>query len=160
MDWVVGIALVALLPVALFAELFLHELGHAVPVLLAGGYAHITVGNPDGRTITFDRLKITAGTDGIKKTFLYGTVDWGTVDSTRVRVLGIIGGPVVTLALVLTTGTLLLSGLNGVLYLVVQFLFVWLLGRAYYTIVPRTYSGGPYDGTISDGRRLMELLQS
>lgn len=65
MEWVVSVALLIVLPVALFTELFVHELGHAVPVLLVGGRAHITVGNPDGWTIKLGRLKITAGIDGL-----------------------------------------------------------------------------------------------
>ena len=160
MDWTVGVALLVGLPAAMYSELFAHELGHAVPILLAGGRAHVTVGNPDGRTVGLGRLKVTAGVDGLKNTFLYGYVDWADVESRRLRALGLVCGPLVTVTLLIATGVLLLDRPDGLLSDVLLFLFLWLLNRSFYTIVPRTYSGGPYDGTTSDGRKLLELLRS
>ncbi|ELZ79634.1 hypothetical protein [Haloferax larsenii] len=160
MEWMVSVAVLIALPIALFSELFVHELGHAVPVLLVGGRAHITIGNPDGWTVKLGRLKITAGIDGLKNTFLYGSTDWSGVESKRVHALGLACGPLVTVTLLLATSILLLSGIDGLLFGALQFFFFWLLGRAYYTIVPQTYSGGSYGGRISDGKKLLELLQS
>lgn len=94
-----------------------------------------------------------------KNTFLYGYTDWSGVESKRVHALGLAGGPLVTATLLLATSALLLSGIDGLLFGALQFFFFWLLSRAYYTIVPQTYSGGPYDGRTSDGKKLLELLQ-
>lgn len=160
MEWLIGVGILVILPAAMLSELFIHEFGHAAPILLMGGRAHITVGNPDGQTVTFGRLKITVGTDGMKNTFLYGSVDWSGINSKRVRALGIAGGPLATVIILLATGTLLLSGADGLLFLALQAFFIWLLSRAYYTIVPQTYTGGPYDGMTSDGTKFLRLLQS
>lgn len=158
--WVSGVAILAGLPLVMLLELFLHELGHAVPVLLAGGRAHITIGSHDGRTTTVGPLTVTVGTDGLKNTFRYGSIDWRGVESRYINALGIVGGPLVTLLLMLGTVALLIRGVDGVVYGALLFLLFWLLNRAYYTIVPTTYSGGPYGGTASDGKRLLELLRS
>jgi len=148
------------LPVGLVGLLFAHELGHAVPVLATGGRAHITIGRDDGRTVHVGRLSITAGVDGLRRFFTYGRIDWAGVDSTAVRAASIAGGPIVSLTAIGVLGSLLLSGVGGLLLWVLAQLLVSESIRASQTIVPKTYSRGAYSGLDSDGKRLCRLLRS
>lgn len=159
-DGLTSVAVFCLIPVGILGLLFVHELGHALPVLLAGGRAHVTVGSHDGRTATFGRLSVTVGVPGLRRLLKYGEIRWSGVDSKRVRAAAILGGPAVTVSAVGVLGVVLLRGVDGPAFLVVANLLVSESYRAYQTIVPKTYSRGPYDGTPSDGKRFLRLVRS
>ncbi|WP_246970534.1 hypothetical protein [Natribaculum luteum] len=148
------------IPVGMVGFLVCHEFGHALPILLTGGRAHITIGSPDGQTATIGRLSLTVGIDGISSLFRYGTCQSSGVDSTFVRAIGILGGPLVTGSIVCALGGILLRGVDGVPFWVVVNLLLSEGYRAYQTIVPKTYTQGPYEGLASDGKRFLQLLQS
>lgn len=152
-------ALLAALPAGMWALLGCHELGHALPVLAAGGRAHVTIGSPDGRTVTAGRLSVTVGYDGLKRFFTYGTVHWDDVDSTFVRAVGILGGPLVSLTAIGALALALRRGADGLAFLVLANLLLGESLRAYHTIVPKTYSSGPYEGSPSDGKRFLQLIR-
>ncbi len=149
-----------LIPVGIFGLLFCHELGHALPALLAGGRAHVTVGSHDGRTVTLGRLSVTVGMDGFRSLFTYGDIQWSGPDSTFVRAAVILGGPAVTVSAVGVLGFVLLRGVDGSLFWVLGNILVSEGYRAYQTVVPKTYSKGPYEGRPSDGKRFLRLIRA
>jgi hypothetical protein len=154
------VAVFLAIPVGILALLVAHELGHAVPVLLAGGSVYVSIGSDTGWTVTFGRLTVTAGYDGLWSLFTYGTIQWSGVDSTRVRAAGIVGGPLVTLGAIVALGVVLVRGIEEPLFWVVANLLLSECYRAYKTVLPRTYASGPYEGMPSDGKRLLDLLRS
>lgn len=154
------IAVLCALPVGLVGLLVAHELGHAIPVLVAGGRAHVTIGSHDGRTCHLGRLSVTVGVDGLRSLFTYGRIDWTDVDSTAVQAASIAGGPIASLTAIAVLGSLLLGGVDGLLFWVLAQLLVSESMRALQTIVPKTYSRGAYSGMDSDGKRLCRLLRS
>ena len=149
-----------LIPVGIFGFLFCHELGHAVPVLLAGGRASITIGSHEGRTVSVGRLWMTVGMSGLWSLFTYGDIQWDGVDSRFAQAASILGGPFVTVSAVGILGVVLLRGVDGPLFWVLANLLASESYRAYQTILPKTYSKGPYEGLPSDGKRLQQLLRS
>jgi len=159
-DGLAGVAVYCLIPVGILGLLFAHELGHALPVLFAGGRAQITIGGHDGRTATLGRLSVTVGVPGLRRLFTYGEVAWSGVDSKRVRAAAILGGPAVSASAVVVLGLVLLDGVDGPSFWVVANLLVSESYRLYQTAVPKTYSRGPYEGKPSDGRRFLRLVRS
>lgn len=159
-DGLASVAVFCLIPVGILGLLFVHELGHALPILLAGGRAHVTLGSHDGRTATLGRLSVTLGVPGIWQLLTYGDIRWSGVDSKRVRAAAILGGPAVTVTAVGVLGVVLLRGVDGPSFWVVANLLASDSYRAYQTIVPKTYSQGPYDGMPSDGERFLRLVRS
>jgi len=154
------LAIFFLIPLGILGLLFVHELGHAVPILVAGGRAHITVGSHDGWTAAFGRLSVTIGMDGLWSLFTYGYIEWDGVESRFALAAGILGGPFVTLSVVGTLCVLLVRGVEGPFFWVLLNLLVSESYRAYQTILPKTYSRGPYEGQPSDGKRFKQLLWS
>lgn len=71
-DGLTSVAVFCWIPVGVLGLLVCHELGPALPVLLAGGRPHITIGSDEGRTVRFGRLSITGGLDGLWRLFTYG----------------------------------------------------------------------------------------
>ncbi|WP_135830027.1 hypothetical protein [Halorussus halobius] len=57
-------------------------------------------------------------------------------------------------------GVVLLGGVDGPSFWVVANLLVGESYRLYRTVVPKTYSRGPYAGTPSDGKRFLRLVRS
>lgn len=155
-----NVAVLCGIPVGILVLLFCHEFGHALPVLLAGGRAHITIGSHDGRTVTLGRLSVTFGMDGFRSLFTYGVIQWSEVDSKLIQAAGILGGPFVTVSAIFVIGVVLLSGVDGLLFWALGNLLISEVYRAYQTIVPKTYSQGPYKGSPSDGKRFLQLVQS
>lgn len=147
------------IPVGILGLLVAHELGHAVPVLLAGGSAHVTIGSDSGRTVTLGRLTVTAGYERLWTLFTYGTIRWSDVDSTRVRAASILGGPLVTLTAIGGLSAVLFRGVEEPLFWVVTNLLVSECYRAYTTLRPRTYASGPYQGMPSDGKRFLDVIR-
>jgi hypothetical protein len=160
MEWVVTGASALGIAVGAIVLLLLHELGHAIPVLLAGGRSRIVIGSDDGTTVTLGSLQITVGIDGPISLFLYGYTYWDGVDSKRVRALGLLGGPLVSVTAVLVLGALTFLDIAEPLATVVGYLLPFELFRAIFTIVPMTYSVGEYSGTTSDGKKFLQLLRS
>jgi hypothetical protein len=66
----------------------------------------------------------------------------------------------VTLSVAGTLGVVLLRGVDGPLFWVLANLLVSESYRAYQTVIPKTYSRGPYEGMPSDGMRFQRLIQS
>jgi len=66
----------------------------------------------------------------------------------------------VTLSAIGVLGVALLRGVDGPLSWVLWCLLASEVYRAYQTMVPRTYSTGPYEGSPSDGKRFLQLLRS
>lgn len=155
-----NVAVLCVIPVGSLGLLFCHELGHAIPVLLAGGRADITVGSHEGWTATVGRLSVTVGMDGLWSLFTYGYIEWSGVDSRSVLIASILGGPFVTVSAVVILGVALLRGADGPWFWVLGNLLVSESYRASQTILPKTYSQGPYEGLPSDGQRLRQLLRS
>lgn len=151
------LAVLCLLPTGLVGLLFWHELGHALPVLAAGGRARITIGSDDGRTVEVGRLSVTAGLSGFGSLFRYGRIHWFDIDSTTVQALSIAGGPVASLTAIAVLGFLLLGGVGGLLFWMLANLLVSETIRAYQTIRPKTYSRG---GVQRDGQRRKAIAQA
>jgi hypothetical protein len=159
-EGIASVAVFVAIPVGVLALLVAHELGHAVPVLLAGGSVHVSIGSDTGQTVTLGRLTVTAGYAGLWALLTYGTVEWSGVTSTRVRAAGIVGGPLVTLGAILGLTAVLRRGLPEPLFWVAANLLLSECYRAYKTVLPRTYSSGPYEGIPSDGKRLLDVLRA
>lgn len=141
--------------------LFLHELAHAVPILLDGGRVSITIGSEDGRTVGLGPLTATFGIDGFWKTLQFGYYEPRDDHSRFVRATSTLAGPLVTIAIVASLGIALLSlGGDGPLGFVGRMVFLGELMRAIYTAVPMTYSNGPYAGWPSDGKRFLDIVRS
>ena len=143
-----------------FLLLFLHEFGHVIPVLATGGTAQITIGSPDGRTVQSGPIRFTIGFKTVQSLFIYGTVNWWGVESDRIHAIAILSGPLMSLTMILISGGALLGGVDSPLYWIfvnLVFLETW---RLYQTIVPKTYSRGPYEGMPSDGKRFLQLIRS
>lgn len=160
MGWIVTGAIALGIALGMVVLLFFHELGHAIPVLLAGGRSRIVIGSDDGWTVPLGSLRVTVGLDGPTSIFLYGSTYWDGVEPTRVRALGLLGGPLVSVTAILVLGGLSVLDLAEPLAAVVGYLLVSELFRAVFTIVPMTYSFGRYSGTTSDGKKLLQLLRS
>jgi len=159
-DGLASVAVYCLIPVGILGLLVAHELGHALPVLLAGGRAHVTVGSRDGRTATLGRFSVTVGAPGLRRLLTYGEIAWSGVDSNRVRAAAILGGPAVTASAIGVLGLVLSGGVDGPSFWVVANLLVGESYRLYQTAVPKTYSRGPYEGMPSDGKRFLRLVRS
>lgn len=140
--------------------LFVHEFAHAVPVLLAGGSAHITVGSDDGRTWQVGPVTVTFGIDGLRKLIQYGHYRPTGVESERVHAVSILAGPAVTVGIVLLIGVLVYRGVSDPVSFGLLFIFFSELSRAVQTIVPKTYSRGPYAGMDSDGKRFLQVVRT
>ncbi|MEY7850215.1 hypothetical protein AB7C87_13560 [Natrarchaeobius sp. A-rgal3] len=145
--------------VGVVTALFLHELAHAVPILLAGGTTHITIGSDSGRTVGFGPLTMTVGFDGVWKLMLYGRCRSERHHSSPVRAISVLAGPVVTVVIV-STLWMVSRGVSGPLSFVLTAIFYSELFRAILTTVPMTYPTGPYAGMTSDGKRFLEIVRS
>jgi hypothetical protein len=139
--------------------LFAHELAHAVPILLAGGRAHVTVGDDEGRTANVGPLTVTVGFDRVATLLVYGYYEPSGVDSRAVHAVSTLAGPAVTVAVVAAAVAALLSVEHGPLVLGIWFVLVSELRRGYYTLVPMTYSREPYAGDDSDMKRFLRLVR-
>lgn len=159
-DALATVAVYALVPIGAVAFLFLHEFGHVLPPLLAGGDATIYVGSREGRTATLGPLTLTVGVEGIWSVFHFGEVEWDGVDARTVHAAGIVGGPLVSAVVATALGALLLRGVTEPAFWVVAWLCLNELLRLVRTVVPMTYSRGQYAGMPSDGKRLLQLLES
>lgn len=155
-----SVVLYVAIPAGVFGLLFWHELGHALPILLTGGRAHIIIGSRDGRTVTLGRLVITVGIDGLWSFFTYGTIQWSEVNSESIQGMAILGGPLATAGAIGALSFGLLRGVDGPLRGVLVYFLVIEGYRIYQTVVPKTYSRGPYEGLPSDGKRFLQLIQS
>ncbi|WP_123535762.1 hypothetical protein [Halosimplex salinum] len=140
--------------------LFLHEAAHSVPILLAGGCVHVSIGSDSGRTARLGPLTVTVGFDGVRKLLTYGYFEWEGTHSKRVRALSFAAGPAMTVLVVATLGAMVFRDGTGPLSVCLTAIFYSELVRAVATIVPRTYSGGAYDGLDSDGKQLLDLVRS
>lgn len=139
----------------------LHELAHAVPILLDGGRVSVTVGSDDGPTVGLGPLTTTFGFDGLWKTLQFGYYEPRDDHSRFVRATSTLAGPLVTIAIVVVLGIALLSrGGDGPLVFVGRMVILGELMRAVYTTVPMTYSNGPYTGWESDGKRFLGIVRS
>lgn len=144
-----------------FLGLVVHEVAHAVPTLLAGHGAHVTIGSDSGRTVRLGRLSFTVGYDGPRKLLVYGHYWPDGSPSPRVQVASTAAGPLATVAMVVIVGGVLYRG--GVPEPVrwgLAYVFASDAYRAVLTIVPTTYSRGPYAGEESDGKRILQLVRS
>lgn len=140
--------------------LVLHELAHAAPLVLAGGSVRVTIGSDSGRTIHVGPLTITVGVDGVRTFMQYGYYEPNRRHSLRVRAVSIVSGPLMTVGIVSVLGVMLYRGVGEPLFFVLTFVFFNELYRAIQTIVPKTYSRGPYRGMQSDGKRFLKLVRS
>ncbi|WP_434523175.1 hypothetical protein [Halorubrum sp. AS12] len=143
-----------------FLLLILHEFGHVIPVLAIGGTAHITVGGQDGRTVNFGPLEVTVGLESVQSVFTYGTVKWRGVNSDRIHAVAILSGPLMSFVVVLIFGATVLSGVESPIHWILINLALLETWRLYQTLVPKTYSRGPYEGRPSDGKRFLQLVLS
>lgn len=146
--------------VGIVIALFVHEAAHAVPILLAGGSAHITMGSDSGRTVEYGPLTVTVGVDSVWTLLLYGRCAAEEEQSKRVRLLSVLSGPAVTVVIVSLLGIVLYRGVDGPLSFGLTAIFYGELFRAIQTIVPKTYSYGPYSGMTSDGKRFLEVVRA
>lgn len=143
-----------------FVLMLLHEVGHVVPVLVAGGTARVAIGRGDGRTGRYVPVECTVGLESVRSLFTYGTVEWTGVESDRVHAVAILCGPLTSLAMDLVFAAGLVRGVEPPAYWILAnlaFLETW---RLYQTVVPKTYSRGPYEGMPSDGERFHRLLRA
>jgi hypothetical protein len=143
-----------------FLLLILHEFGHVIPVLATGGTAHITIGGRDGRTVNFGPVGLTVGLESVQSVFTYGTVKWRGVSSDRVQAVAILSGPLMSFVVVLILGATVLGGVEPPIHWILINLTLLETWRLYQTLVPKTYSRGPYEGTPSDGKRFLRLVRS
>jgi hypothetical protein len=143
-----------------FLLLILHELGHVIPVLATGGTAHITIGGQGGRTVNFGQVEVTVGLENVQSVFRYGTVKWKGVNSDRIHAVAILSGPLMSLVVVLILGATVLSGVESPIHWILVNLALLETWRLYQTLVPKTYSWGPYEGMPSDGKRFLQLVRS
>ena len=143
-----------------FLLLVLHEFGHVVPILVTGGTAHITIGSRNGQTVRLGPLRFTIGFDTVLSLFTYGTVEWTGVESKRIHAVAILAGPFTSLTVVLIVGAGLLRGVEPPVYWIFINLALLEIWRLYQTLVPKTYSRGPYEGVPSDGQRFLQLIRS
>ncbi|WP_436908784.1 hypothetical protein [Halosimplex marinum] len=158
-DVVLYVLAVPAAAVGIVLALFLHEAAHAAPILLAGDSAHISIGSDSGRTGRLGPLALTVGFDGVRKALTYGYFEWEGTPSKRVRAVSFAAGPAMTLLVVAILGTVVFRDGNGPLSVCLTAVFYSELYRAVVTIVPRTYSGGPYAGLDSDGKQFLELVR-
>lgn len=156
--WIVAVIPVAVLGVV-FA-LFLHELAHVVPILLAGHVAQITIGNDAGRTVGLGPLSVTVGYDGLVKLTQFGYYQPEGDPSRRIEAIAALAGPLATFLLVASLGVALYRGVAEPLVFVTSTVVLSEINRLYQTAVPKTYSRGPYAGWDSDGKRFLQLVRS
>ena len=141
-------------------SLGVHEVAHAVPIVVAGGTAHVTIGSDSGRTAQFGPVTVTFGYDGVRQLMQYGHYEPTGVDSKRVHAVAIAAGPLATLAVITLLAVTLSHGVRGPAAFGLTFVLCSELYRAVQTIVPKTYANGPYAGVESDGKRLLRLIRS
>ncbi|RYJ08027.1 hypothetical protein ELS19_19745 [Halogeometricum borinquense] len=143
-----------------FLLLIVHEFGHVIPVLATGGTAHITIGGHDGRTVKIGPVEVTVGFESVQSVFTYGTVEWRGVESDWIHAVAILSGPLMSLVVVLIFGVTVLRGIEPPIYWILANLALLETVRLYQTLIPKTYSRGPYEGRPSDGKRFLQLVRS
>lgn len=144
--------------IGVVVALFLHEFAHAVPLLITGGSAHIIVGSDAGRTARLGPLTVTFGVDSVMKLMQYGHYEPNGSHSTRVHALSVLAGPFTTVLLVSLLGAVIYRGVSEPLLVGLTFIFFSELYRALQTVVPNTYSDGPYAGMKSDAKRFLQIV--
>lgn len=146
---------------ALPAALFLHELGHAIPIVATDGRAHIVIGSSDGWTRVIGPIRVTVGTEGIWSPLYYGYCSWEGVRSRPVRAIGLLAGPGMTLLVVAATGVATSVVERESLRFAVVGLFYNQAFLAIITLFPMKYPSwwGLYAGRSSDGHKLLSLLR-
>ncbi|WP_276253372.1 hypothetical protein [Halomontanus rarus] len=151
------LAICLAIPVALF----LHELGHAVPVVATGGRAHIMIGDTEGRTVETGPVRVTVGSNGIWSLLYFGRCRSDGIRSRTVRAIAILAGPGTTLLVVVMTGVALSVVQHESVRFVVVGLFYNQVWVAFVTLVPVEYPSwfGMYAGDRSDGYRFLKLLR-
>lgn len=152
-----GHALVGVLltiPIAVF----LHEVGHALPVIAAGGRAEICIGDTVGRSIRLGALTVTVGFPVVSA---YGRCRWDGVDSRTVRQLTHLGGPAMT-ALVAVGVVVALGAVRfDVGRTTLQWVLSYQVAALLVTLMPIEYPSwwGRYGGSTSDGYKFLQTLR-
>lgn len=152
-DWVALAAFLAAVPLAVL----LHELGHAIPALVAGGRAELVIGGTDGQSIRLGPLTLTLGYPYVSA---FGLCRWEGIDSQNVQRLIHLGGPAMTVLVVVGLLTALESIESGVVGTVLRWLLVFEVVTLVVTIIPIEYPSwfGPYAGRTSDGYKFLQTL--
>ncbi|CAM3651370.1 hypothetical protein [Parendozoicomonas haliclonae] len=151
-----GFAIIGLLVMPLMT--FLHELGHALPILASGNKAHIVMGTGDSPlTLTFNNLKISLSPT-ISTSFCY----WEESLTQRTALLALIAGPLTSLLISMTCIFVYFrfstsAELSGLLLCIAGITFFQFL----FTAIPMHYPSfmGAYAGAPSDGYQILQRLK-
>lgn len=146
--------------VGIVVALALHEFAHAVPLLLDGGRVHVRIGSEDGRTVGIGPLTVTAGFDSIEGLVQFGYYEVQDTHSDRVRAVAALAGPSMTVLVVVLVGFAFFNVPSGPSSVLLGTILISEAYRAIQTIVPKTYSDGPYAEWDSDGKRFLRLVRS
>jgi hypothetical protein len=137
---------------------FLHELGHAICVLiLTNDIVDIRIGNFENKHVSFKigRLEVYLN----KFSPWVGSTNWSELPQEKYKkILICLGGPIAS-ALVGVIFLLLVSITENILKI---FLGSFLLGSIVQflsTIIPMTYKHGPYKGRKSDGFYAIQAIK-
>lgn len=160
LDWTffaVFLAVYAVIP----ALIFVHECGHAVPALLAGGTAHVMVGDTTGASVDVGPLRVTFGWDGPLSVVSFGYCRWDGVDSRLVRCCCQLGGPAATLLVVVVLTSVPDGVGNGAVRSGLSFVLINQLIVLVLTLLPVQYPSwfGKFGGHTSDGYSVLATLR-
>lgn len=156
-------ALLALVLVYLFAEpllVALHELGHAVAPVLRGNETAVFVGGDVGHTATIGRLSITVAPRGFLAPVTYGATATDAAADRGTVVAGALGGPAVSLLLLLAFGWAFVRAPAGVLQWSGALIVAYLWFQTVFTLLPIRYPGwsGQSGDYRSDGMIVLDSL--
>lgn len=151
--------IVAMIAVLNIIFTILHEIGHAIPILLSGNKAHIFIGSATGVQVQLGRLKMTFGWDGITS-IASGYCAWETSREDLVVFFAYIGGPIMSLAI--CVGMSFIVDFNSQTAFGKSILYVW-FGQIFIlviTAIPIQYPDWwpSIVGDESDGKQALDLL--
>lgn len=137
---------------------FLHELGHAIPVVAAGGRAEVCIGDTIGRSVHLGPLTVTVGAPYLST---FGRCRWDGVDARTVRQLSYLGGPAMTSLVVLVVFAVLSVVRAGVGRSVLQWIMLYEIVTLVVTLAPIRYPDwwGRYGESTGDGYKSLQTLR-
>lgn len=156
--------LVALVAVYLLAEpllVGLHELGHAVAPLARGHETVAFVGGEVGHTVTVGQLTVTVAPRGFLAPVTYGATATDAAATRGTVAAGALGGPVVSLALLVGVGWALVDAPTGLARGIGGLIVAYLWFQTVFTLLPLRYPGwaGAYGDYRSDGMIVLDVLR-